>query len=410
MSANGHHADERPLRIGFLTPEYPTEAYNGGIGSYVHQMAHALTELGHSAFVLLCDSAGPSVTWDGPVPIHRIRVSEFASRLPEPLGRGASLALARRLGKLSSELSLDLLEAPEFLGLTAFLGMVKPPKLRIVVRLHTCSSIVRRINEAHPSSIKERLHWKLRDQLEKRAILTADTLTAVSNAIVEETKNALRLPRSQFQVIPNSVNDQAFSAEDGTQTASDPTVLFIGRLEWRKGPDLLIRALPMILEREPRLRFCLAGMDTMTGPGRTSMMSHLKTLLPSEERSKVDFRGHLAAGQLAEIMRQATVCVFPSRYEGLPMVCLEAMAGGKAIVTTSIPGFCELISDGKTGLIARKEDPQSLAVVLSRLIADAPLRATLGAAAREFARSRFHGSVVAKTMVSVYREAMAASL
>jgi hypothetical protein len=310
------------------------------------------------------------------------------------------------LAKLANQLSLDLLEAPEFLGLTAFLNLVKPPRLRIVVRLHTCSSIVRHLNKTKPASLKEHFQWKLRDRLEKRSILTADAVTAVSSAIVEETRRALGLTRSDFQVVPNSVNDSAFSPAEGIKETDSPMVLFIGRLEWRKGPDLLIRALPNVLKRQPRLRLCLVGMDTFTAPARTSMLSYLRALLPSSALSNVNFRGHLAAPEVAQAMQEATVCVFPSRYEGLPMVCLEAMAGGKPIITTDIPGFRELISDGETGLIARGEDPESLASTLERLLADAPLRAKLGASAQEFARARFRGAVVANSMVRVYRAAL----
>jgi glycosyltransferase involved in cell wall biosynthesis len=398
---------EAPLRIGFLTPEYPTETYTGGIGSYVRQMAHSLVKLGHSAYVLLYAPSGEGLSWDGPIPIYKIRASGFASRLPEPLGKGASLIFARVLAKLANELSLDVLEAPEFGGLTAFLDLVKPRKLRVVVRLHTCSSIVRHINKSHPTSMREWLAWRLRDWLEKRSILTADAVTAVSNAIGEETRRSLRLTRGDFQVVPNSVSDSAFSFAEETRETGNPMVLFVGRLEWRKGPDLLIRALPTVLERQPGTLFRFAGMDTLTGPGRTSMRSHLDSLLPSDERSRVDFCGHLARPQLEEVLRSATVCVFPSRYEGLPMVCLEAMAYGKAIVATNIPGFCELLSDGETGLIVREEDPKSLASALVKLLSDSQLRARLGNAARETARSQFHGTVVAKSMLRVYRASIA---
>ena len=334
-------------------------------------------------------------------------VSGFASHLPEPLGRGASLAFARSLANVANELDLDVLEAPEFQGLTAFLNLVKPQKLRVVGGLHTCSAIVRHINKWHPASIKELIKGSIKDRLEKRAILTADAVTAVSGAIVEQTKKALRLVRADFKVVPNSVNDSAFSLSEKVQETGVTTVLFVGRLERRKGPDLLIRALPAVLERHPWVRFRFAGMDTPTGPGRTSMMSYLRDLLPSGMQSSVEFCGHLAAPQLAEVMRAATVCVFPSRYEGLPMVCLEAMASGKPILTTNIPGFCELIADDRNGLIAREEDPDSLASALMRLLDDGALRTRLGTAAREFARSRFHGTVVAKSMVAVYRAGIA---
>jgi glycosyltransferase involved in cell wall biosynthesis len=400
---------EPPLRIGFLTNEYPTQGFTGGIGSYVRQMAQSLAGLGHSPCVLLWVPSDGGLVWDGPVPIYRIVVAGLASRMPWPLGTGASLVFARTLGRLANELNLDVLEAPEWGGLTAFLSLVKPRKLRVVVRLHTCSAIIRQVNKWRPESIRDRLNCYRNDIAEKRAIVTADKVTAVSKAIGEETRKALRLSNGGFEVIPNSVDDSAFCASEDSETAGRPIVLFVGRLEWRKGPDLLIRAIPAILERHPEVKFRFAGMDTLTGPQNSSMKSYLEALLLPEARASVDFSGHLGPSQLDEALRQATVCVFPSRYEGLPMVCLEAMARGKAIVTTDLPGFCELISDGETGMIAEHENSESLASALEKLISDAMLRVRLGSAARKVARSHFHGAVVAKSMLQVYRTAIAAA-
>jgi glycosyltransferase involved in cell wall biosynthesis len=397
---------ERSLKIAFLTTEYPTEGFTGGIGSYVRQMAHSLLDLGHSVCVLLHVPSGEGLSSDGPIPIHKFRVSGFVSGLPWPLGRGASLAFARTLARLTKELDIDVLEAPEWLGLTAFLSLLKPEKLRVVVRLHTCSSIIRSTNKSLPASLRERIDYYRRDWAERRSILTADTVTAVSKAIGGETKRALRLPNADFQVVPNSVNTSGFSLADVKPRTDTPVVLFVGRLEWRKGPDVLIRAIPAVLERRPDVLFRFAGLDTRTAPGNTPMKSYLENVLPQAARSSVEFSGHLAPAQLEEVLRHATVCVFPSRYEGLPMVCLEAMARGKAIVTTDLPGFCELISDGETGMIVRSEDSQALASALLKLIADEMLRGQLGKAAQETARTHFHATVVAKSMLNVYYQVM----
>ena len=393
---------ERNLKIGFLTTEYPTEGFTGGIGSYVRQMAQSLVDLGHSVFVLFHTPAAEGISWDGQVPIHKFHASGLGSQLPWPLGRGASIVFARRLADLVKELDLDILEAPEWLGLTAFLSMAKPQKLRVIVRLHTCSSIIRSSNNLQPASLRERIDNVRRDWAEKHAILTADAVTAVSKAIGGQTKSALRLRNADFEVVPNSVNASAFSQCEDNGIAR-PVVLFVGRLEWRKGPDLLIRAVPTVLKTQPDVVFRFAGLDTLTAPGGASMKSYLESLLPGGAKASVEFCGHLGPAQLEGMFREASVCVFPSRYEGLPMVCLEAMARGKAILTTDLPGFCELISDGETGVIVKGEDPQALASALTKLIPDIQLRSKLGCAAQETARATFHSMVVAESMLRVYR-------
>lgn len=392
------------LRIGFLTNEYPTEGFTGGIGSYVRQMAQSLAGLGHSVFVLFHTHGVEGISWDGQVPIYKFHASGFGSQLPWPLGRGASLIFARRLAKLAKELDLDLLEAPEWLGLTAFLSLVKSERLHVIVRLHTCSSIIRSSNNLHPSSLRERIDNFRRDWAEKRAILTADAVTAVSKAIGGQTKSALRLPKADFVVVPNSVNASVFSQREDNTKTSRPVVVFVGRLEWRKGPDLLIRAIPSVLQAHPDVLFRFAGLDTQTAPGGGSMKSYLEGLLPAGAKSNVEFCGHLGPAQLEEMFWEAGVCVFPSRYEGLPMVCLEAMARGKAILTTDLPGFCELISDEETGVIVKGDDPQALASALVRLIPDDLLRRRLGDAAQKTARACFHSTVVAESMLGIYRK------
>ena len=88
------------------------------------------------------------------------------------------------------------------------------------------------------------------------------------------------------------------------------------------------------------------------------------------------------------------------------MVCLEAMASAKAIVATDIPGFCELLVDGKSGLIVKREDPASLADGIEKFLSDKKLRIRLGNAARSVAQSRFRGTIVAESMLRIYRASM----
>ena len=287
---------ERILRIGFLTPEYPTEGYSGGIGSYVRQIAHSLASLGHSVVVLLSVPFGEGSTWDGPIAIHRVGLAGVASLLPEPLGKRSGVFFALRLAGIAEKLELDVLEAPEFCGLTAFLSLLKPARLRVVVRLHTCSRICRSLNKHRATSIRGHLRNHLQDWLEARAIETADCVTAISMTTVDLTRKMLRVRRSDFQVTPNPINDLFFSPPKVPVLSGDPVVLFVGRLEWRKGPDLLIRAIPSLLERHPRVRFCFAGGDTNTGSDGSSMLAHLRSLLPEGARANVEFTGFLERG------------------------------------------------------------------------------------------------------------------
>ncbi len=399
---------ERPLRIGFLTNEYPTHV-SGGIGSYVRQMAHSMVSLGHPCCVLLCAPSEEGVTWDGPVPVYTIGVPEDASNLPLPLGKRSGMMFARRLAALASAHRLDLLEAPEYLGLTAFLKLFRPSGLRVVVRLHTCSSIIRLLNGYRPRSLPNRLKDSLQDWLERRAIHTADSVTAISTAMADLTGEMLKLRRHDLIVTDNPVNDLYFSLATESSMSAEPIVLFAGRLEWRKGPDILIKALPSILRHCPNTRFCFAGCDTPTAPGGSSMHAYLSSLVPEDARARVEFTGFLEPEALLNKYQQSTVCVFPSRWEGFGLAAAEAMACGKPVVLSDTSGFREIGAHDVNGLFVKSDDPEALAETINVLLRDSRLRQRLGAAARNTALTRFHSAAVGRSMLKIYRESIAAA-
>jgi glycosyltransferase involved in cell wall biosynthesis len=253
--------------------------------------------------------------------------------------------------------------------------------------------------------------YGVQDWLERRAIETADCVTAISRATVELTQKILKIKRNDFQVTPNPVSELFFSSvtySSGTDSVSNhPLVLFAGRLEWRKGPDILIKALPALLEQHPDARFCLAGGDTNTAPGGSSGLAYLSSLIPERARANIEFTGFLPPEELLEKYRNATVCVFPSRWEGFGLVAAEAMACGKAVVVSDTPGFRELVSDGVTGMFAKGEDPASFASAIGTLLGDSRLRVQLGEAASKHVHSHFRGNAVGKSILDIYRESMA---
>ncbi len=243
--------------------------------------------------------------------------------------------------------------------------------------------------------------------MEKRAIETADSVTAISQATVALTRQTLALRRDDFRVTPNPVDDLFFSPAPHGPVPSEPNVLFVGRLQWLKGPDLLAKAVPAVLARHPNARFCFVGGDTNTAPGATSMLAHLLQLLPEGVRDRVEFTGFLRPDQTLKKYWDSTVCVFPSRWEGFGLVAAEAMACGKAVVVTDIGGFSEIISEGVTGLLVPGEDPQLLASAIDILLGNARLRQTIGAAAKAAVFARFQGDAVARSILHTYDEAPA---
>ena len=190
-------------------------------------------------------------------------------------------------------------------------------------------------------------------------------------AVSEEERAHGRMvlgPRSARIVVnPNGVDPRRFSPEGPVAERSDaPLVVFVGRLCHQRAPDVAVAALALM--RTPSVRLRLVG----DGEDRAAV-EELVTALGLDGR--VEFSGFCP--EPAPDLRAADVVVIPSRYDGMALILLEAMACGAAIVATRVPGTSAL---GEAGQLVPVEDPQSLAEAVDALLA-APQRRKLGAAA-----------------------------
>ena len=178
----------------------------------------------------------------------------------------------------------------------------------------------------------------------------ARAVICVSKPLADEMQ---RIGVTQARYIPNGV---AVPAAGRSEKQERPFVLFAGRLAEEKGIAELVAA--------------TEGMDLVVagdGPLR-SLVPHTLGFVPHEE--------------LEELYDRAAVVVLPSHREGLPLCILEAMAHGRPVVATRVGGIPEIVQDGETGYLVEPGDPGSLRAALTRLLADAQLRAEMGAAAR----------------------------
>src|SRR5262249_20573876 len=117
-------------------------------------------------------------------------------------------------------------------------------------------------------------------------------------------------------------------------------------------------------------------------------------------RERVVFLGHRT--DVPELLSACDVFALPSLYEGSSLANLEAMAAGRAIVSSAIPGTDELITDGDSGLLVAPGDASALARALHRLIEDPDLRTALGRRARARVEHDFTAQVMAKKVTMAY--------
>jgi len=179
--------------------------------------------------------------------------------------------------------------------------------------------------------------------------------------------------------------------------AEAPVVGSIGRLSEQKGHRYLLDAAARVLAHRNDARFLIVGDGDQMEPLRRQARA-------LGIASSVVFAGHRT--DVRALLGALDVFCISSTYEGTPLALFEAMAAGKAIVSTAVDGCREVLEDGATGLLVPPRDPDALSVALLRCLDDAELRASLAKRARE-ASARYDIDACVAQMQDLYDEILA---
>jgi glycosyltransferase involved in cell wall biosynthesis len=210
---------------------------------------------------------------------------------------------------------------------------------------------------------------------------------AVSSYLARSVEQVLRLQPRSVRTVHNGVDASRFTPQ--TQPVAGPvTIGFLGRVCVEKGPDTLLRAALILSDRGHAFRLQLAG-DTNWGFSSHSPYRDEIESLVAQLRSRgvdVDATGHVERDLVPATLRRTQVHVVPSRWdEPFGLTLLEGMASGLAVVIPASGGLPEVA--GRACEYFVREDPEDLADVLERLVADGPRVRALGAEARSRAES-----------------------
>ncbi|MBX3047352.1 MAG: glycosyltransferase family 4 protein [Anaerolineales bacterium] len=197
-------------------------------------------------------------------------------------------------------------------------------------------------------------------------------------------------------VIPNGVDLDRFHVPE--RTWGPARLLFVGRVVYQKGLDVLFEALGGLATHEWTLT--IVG----DGPRHAELLAQAARLGIAE---RITFAGWKSGAELAAAYAEANLFAYASRHEGMPNALLEAMASGLPAVATRIAGNEELVAEGETGLLVPSEDPAALRAALATLIADPALRQRYGSEARSRVQARYSWQTVASQYATLLDQATA---
>jgi len=366
------------MRVLLVSQEMPPETGWGGIGTYVDVLSEALARKGAEVRVLSAVDGQPAGRREvAGVTVHRVglpRLRGFGGRAPETRRRVVLAAsVAREVRRLRPP--PDVVECPEWMA--EGLGLALTGSLPLVVRLH---SSARQLfpytgQGGHLRGWDGRGAARLEELSARRANVVVST-----RANLEEVAGPLRLDERALHAIPYPVRLPPVAPP---APSGPPRITFVGRLEPRKGPEILIRAAPKVLAAVPDARLAFVGRDAVA-PGAPPSSDWLRR---EAERLGVadalELTGHLDPAGVREQLRRATVCAFPSRWESFGNVVAEASAMGRPVVVSPIPAFHDLVRDGRTGHVAALEREDEWAAALIGLLRDRERAAALGRAGAE---------------------------
>lgn len=376
--SNGHNGSNGRLsKIALVAPyDY---AYRGGVNTHISSLARTYQDMGLDVRVIAaCSNAGE-------VPENLIRASSHTLPIHYS-GSTTYISLSpRAFGRIR-----DILKREEF----DVIHLHEPlaPTVPVSALLYSHSLNVGTFHAYRDSNLSfYQAAAALRPIIDR-----LDGRIAVSPAAREYIS---RYFPGDYVVIPNGIDYErlAAPAEPIAQFADDrPSILFVGRLDKRKGFKYLLSAYERVKRSCPQVRLLAVG-----GYGPDEVAEHVEF---AEERRLPDV--HFIGNVDDEILRRYyhtcdIVCVPSTGFESFGYVLVEAMAAGKPVIASEIPGYSFVMQHGRQGLFVPPEDPEALADAVIALVRDPDLRRRLGEEGRRRA-AEFSWQSVAKQVLGYY--------
>jgi glycosyltransferase involved in cell wall biosynthesis len=373
------------MHIVLLTPEFG--GGTGGIGTSLSTLTKGLIQRGHRVTVVTRGPVDPAVR----SPQYRL------VRIPCPRGHLGRWAFRLISDAAAWSVRPDVVHAPEWGAVAAVLACSS--RLPIVTRLDTPSFLVRELNRARPATPTEALVERAERLQARRSRLVLPASVALGSLV----QRRWDLSPANVRVLRYAVDIPYLSERaggSGPEAVPAGGIVFIGRLEARKGIDVLV---PLLVEALEQTTTHVTVIGAPAG-GAQQIGATLRQAL-ARYGDRVSLVGGISHGQAMTLLARADLVLVPSVWDNTPMVVMEAMALGRCVVASAVGGIPELIDAGVTGFLVKGRNVDDWTRVVIPLLADERRRRAVGEQAAT-AATAWSLDTIAEHAEALYQEAI----
>lgn len=392
-------------RVGLITVHtsplaQPGTGDGGGLNVYVLEVARGLARRGIEVeiFTRAASPAMPRTVDVAP----GIRVNHVVAGPTRPVPKGELRhvlpAFALAMVERAEAADLDVLHSHYWLSGWVGRRVAARFDVPVVQTFHTLG-LVKNAALA-PGDV---LEPENRLAVERRLAATVDHIVALTCGEARMLHRTFGTSGARISVVPAGVDLDRFpvrSVPPGRR--GDPLLLFVGRLQPIKGPDIAVRTLAEVRASHPRARLLVIGGVSGTGAGRSGPDELLRLARELNVGDHIEVHPARPQSGLSELYGRADVVLVPSRSESFGLVALEAQASGTPVVAAAVGGLGDVVRGG--GSLVDGHDPVDHAAAVRRYLDDPDLAGRVGAAGRAHAE-RYTWDRVAAGLVEVYARA-----
>lgn len=396
------------MNIVLINPEYPSlrGQGQGGIATYVYAMANALYDAGQNVHVLVRKGIQTNQL-NGNIGFHSFDFhpvvkpfSYFSRWLNGDIfwEQGCSKAALDVILELHKENPVDIVEIPEYNGLAS--QFKQPLPFSVVITFHTPTALVDTLNKVVVTMKQRRVY-----AYERNALKNARAYRCPSKSLATQLTDLYSLPQSCIKIIRNPISTKEF--DDIGREKKAPVnsercdILFAGRLEQRKGAEILLRSLKDILDIKPNINITFAGETEIQGA--IDFRHAIERSLTNESRQRVWFLGPVDSAKLNLLYCRSDIFLVPSLFENAPYTILEAMAARLPIIASNTGGINEMIQHRKTGLLFAPDNLTEFISCVTELVCKPILREEFAQNAYNFVGKQYNPETIAEESIAFYK-------